>query len=57
MDGLALRMEGLGRPDMTPALRRKLIDGALRQADGRSVAELAAWENEMMSGLLKLRGV
>ncbi len=57
MDGLARRMEGLGRPDMTPALRQTLIDGALRQAEGRSVAELAAWENEVMSGLLKLRGV
>jgi 3-hydroxyacyl-CoA dehydrogenase len=57
MDGLARRMDGLGRPDMTPALRQTLIDGALRQAEGRSVAELAAWENEVMSGLLKLRGV
>lgn len=57
MDGLARRMEELGRPDMTPALRQTLIDGALRQAEGRSVAELATWENEVMSGLLKLRGV
>ena len=57
MDGLALRMNGLGKPDMTPALRQTLVDGALRQAEGRSVAELAAWENEVMFGLLKLRGV
>ena len=57
MDGLARRMNDLGTPDMTPALRQALVDGALRQADGRSVAELAAWENDMMSGLLKLRGV
>ena len=57
MDGLARRMDGLGRPDMTPALRQTLVDGALRQAQGRSVADLAAWENEVMTGLLKLRGV
>ena len=56
MDGLARRMEDLGSPDMTPALRQTLIDGALRQAGGRSVAELAAWENEVMFGMLKLRG-
>lgn len=57
MDGLARRMDDLGQPDMTPALRQTLIDGALRQTEGRSVAELAAWENEVMSGLLKLRRV
>ena len=56
MDGLARRMEDLGSPDMTPELRQTLIDGALRQAGGRSVAELAAWENEVMFGMLKLRG-
>ncbi|HEX6704112.1 MAG TPA: 3-hydroxyacyl-CoA dehydrogenase NAD-binding domain-containing protein [Albitalea sp.] len=57
MDGLAAHMNGLGQPDMTPALRQTLVDGALRQAGGRSVAELAAWENDMMAGVLKLRGV
>lgn len=42
MDGLFGRMEQLGRPELTPALRQALVDGALRQADGRSIAELAA---------------
>src|ERR1700754_2566239 len=57
MDGLFARMEGLGHPELTPALRKTLVDGALQQAGGRSVAELAAWENEVMTGVLALRGV
>jgi 3-hydroxyacyl-CoA dehydrogenase len=56
MDGLFAQMKGLGQPELTPALRQTLIDGALRQAGGRSVAQLAAWENEVMAGALKLRG-
>ena len=55
MDGLFARMEGLGHPELTPALRQTLVDGALRQAGARSVTELAAWENDVMAGLLKLR--
>ena len=35
----------------------QLPDGIAVDPEGRSVAELAAWENEMMSGLPKLRGV
>ena len=57
MDGLVGNMEALGHPDMTPALRQTIVDGALSQAGGRPVAELAAWENDVMVGLLKLRGV
>jgi hypothetical protein len=56
MDGLFSRMDQLGHPELTPALRQALVDGALHQASGRSVAELAAWENEVMAGILKLRG-
>jgi 3-hydroxyacyl-CoA dehydrogenase len=55
MDGLFASMEQLGHPTLTPALRQTLVDGAMSQAGGRSVAELAAWENEVMTGLLKLR--
>jgi carnitine 3-dehydrogenase len=55
LNGLFARMEALGRPELTPALRQTLIDGALRQAGGRSVEELAAWENDVMNGVLKLR--
>ncbi|RDK06895.1 3-hydroxyacyl-CoA dehydrogenase NAD-binding domain-containing protein [Cupriavidus lacunae] len=55
MDGLFSRMNELGHPELTPALRQTLIDGALQQAGERSVQELAAWENEVMTGVLKLR--
>ena len=56
MDGLWGHMQTLGDPKLTPELRQTLIDGALRQAGEHSVAELAARENDVMIGLLKLRG-
>ncbi|MDM0112319.1 3-hydroxyacyl-CoA dehydrogenase NAD-binding domain-containing protein [Variovorax sp. J22R133] len=55
MGGLFQQMNQLGHPELTPALRQSLIDGALRQTVGRSVEELAAWENEVMARVLKLR--
>lgn len=57
LSGLFGLMDQLGRPELTPALRESLVGGALRQAGGRPVEDLAAWENQVMAGLLKLRSV
>ena len=48
-------MKALGNPDITPELKQKVIDGVMREADGRSVEKLAQQENRVLIGLLKLR--
>lgn len=45
----------LGTPSLTPAFKQKLADGVHEVAGGRSVAQLAAAENEALVGLLHLR--
>ncbi len=55
MDPLAGMMKVLGTPNITPQLKQTVIDGVMREADGRSVDELAQEENEVLIGLLKLR--
>ena len=55
MDPLQGMMKALGTPNITPELKQTVIDGVLREADGRSVDELAQAENEVLVGLLKLR--
>jgi 3-hydroxyacyl-CoA dehydrogenase len=59
MDHLMPPLEGmmkvLGTPDITPELKQKVIDGVMREADGRSVEKLAQQENRVLIGLLKLR--
>ena len=55
MDPLAGMMKALGTPNITPELKQKVVDGVAREAAGRSVEELAADENRVMVGLLKLR--
>src|SRR5438270_143512 len=42
-------------PNITPNLMQTIIDGVLREAAGRSVAQLAKKENEVIIGLLRLR--
>jgi len=48
-------MADLKMPDITPALKQTVIDGALKEANGQSVEQLANEENDVMLGLLALR--
>jgi carnitine 3-dehydrogenase len=45
----------LGTPGLTPEFKQKLAAGTLEEAGGRSVAEVADAENEVLVGLLRLR--
>jgi 3-hydroxyacyl-CoA dehydrogenase len=47
--------KALGTPTVTPELKQALIDGVLQEAGRSSVAQLAAAENEVLLGLLRLR--
>ena len=55
MEPLAGMMTALGTPDITPDLKRTIVDGVMREASGRSVEQLAEEENERLVGLLSLR--
>lgn len=55
MDPLTGLMKGIGNPDVTPELKKTIVDGVLQEAAGRSVDQLAQEENEVLVGLLKLR--
>jgi hypothetical protein len=55
MEPLASMMKVLGTPNITPQLKQTIIDGVQREAAGRSVAQLAKKENEVIIGLLRLR--
>src|SRR5690349_9131518 len=55
MEPLAGMMKVLGTPNITPHLKQTVIDGVLREAAGRPVAQLAKKENEVIIGLLRLR--
>ncbi len=55
MDPLAGMMQALGTPDIDDALKRAIVDGVLKQAGDRPVAELADEENRVLIGLLALR--
>jgi carnitine 3-dehydrogenase len=45
----------LGTPGLTPEFKQRLADGVREEAAGRSVAQLAEAENEVIVGLLRLR--
>jgi 3-hydroxyacyl-CoA dehydrogenase len=45
----------LGTPGLTPEFKQRLAAGTLEEAGGRSVADLAEAENEVLVGLLRLR--
>jgi hypothetical protein len=47
--------QDLGTPEFTPELKEKIVDGVLREAQGRSVDELAAGRDAMLSALLAVR--
>jgi len=55
MDPLAGMMKALGTPNITPELKQTVVDGVLREVGGRSVEQLAKYENEVLIGLQKLR--
>jgi 3-hydroxyacyl-CoA dehydrogenase len=55
MDPLQGMMKSLGTPNITPELKQKVVDGVMREAGGRSLDQLAQEENEIITGLLKLR--
>lgn len=56
MDGMAARIKNLGSPDVTPELKQTIAAGVLEEAGNRSVEQLAQEENQLLVGLLKLRG-
>jgi 3-hydroxyacyl-CoA dehydrogenase len=45
----------LGSPELTPEVRRKLIDGLHAEVGSRSIPELEAQRDEVLLGLLELR--
>ena len=55
MDGLAGLMKSLGNPEVTPELKQMITDGVLRMAGKRSVEELAAEENQVLTGIFSER--
>jgi len=55
MDGLAGLMKSLGSPEVTPELKQMITDGVLRMAGKRSVEELAAEENQVLTGIFSER--
>jgi 3-hydroxyacyl-CoA dehydrogenase len=55
MDPLGGMMKTLGNPEITPALKKTITDGVLKEAADRSVEQLASEENELLLGLLRLR--
>jgi 3-hydroxyacyl-CoA dehydrogenase len=55
MEPLAGMMKALGTPDITPDLKRTIVDGVTRKASSRPVEQLAEAENELLVGLLSLR--
>ena len=55
MDPLAAIIKSLGSPDVTPELKKTIVEGVLREAENRSVDELAQAENEVIIGLLRSR--
>jgi 3-hydroxyacyl-CoA dehydrogenase len=57
LDELVELMQALQMPDVSPALKQTLIEGALGEARHRDVDHLAQRENEVLLGLLALRDV
>jgi 3-hydroxyacyl-CoA dehydrogenase len=55
MDPLAAMWKSLGNPEMTPELKRTIVDGVLKEADGRTVDELARDRDTMLFALQSAR--
>jgi len=45
----------LGAPQMTPQVQAELVRGVIAEADGRSIAELAAWRDGLVTDILARR--
>jgi len=45
----------LGKPELTPELQEKIVNGVLDEADGHSIDELAAQRDAMLTALLAVR--
>jgi 3-hydroxyacyl-CoA dehydrogenase len=52
MGPLGSLMKSLGNPEVTPELKQLVVDGVAKIAAGRSVEQLAATENEVITKLL-----
>ena len=52
---LQASFKGLGNPELTPEVQKKLIDGVHAEAGSRTIAELEAERDELILGLLELR--
>jgi 3-hydroxyacyl-CoA dehydrogenase len=52
---LQASFKGLGDPELTPEIQRKLIDSLHAEVGSRSIAELEAQRDELLIGLLQLR--
>jgi carnitine 3-dehydrogenase len=55
MNGLVSLMGKLEMPEVTPTLTNTVIDGVLKEADGRSIDQLAEAENKVILELLAAR--
>jgi carnitine 3-dehydrogenase len=55
MDPMAGLMKSLGSPDVTPDLKKTIVDGVMHMAGNRTVEQLAEEENEVLTGLLSRR--
>jgi carnitine 3-dehydrogenase len=55
MEPMAAGFNSLGNPEVTPELKRAIVEGVLREAGGHSVEQLAQQENELLVGLIRLR--
>lgn len=49
------RWASLGNPELTPELKRSIIDGVLAGADGHSIEDLAGQRGAMLLGLEAVR--
>jgi carnitine 3-dehydrogenase len=55
MDPLADMWKSLGNPELTPELKRTIVDGVHQEAAGRSVEQLAADRDAMLLALQRVR--
>jgi 3-hydroxyacyl-CoA dehydrogenase len=55
MDPMGAMFKVLGNPQITPNLKRTIVEGVMQEAANRSVEQLAKEENELLVGLLRLR--
>lgn len=47
--------DDLGAPNLTPELQAELVRGVIAEADGRSLADLAAWRDGLLADILAVR--